>query len=228
MVIFAVVLLSMGYFVYKWPSPEEAVGQQVDYIRVLGRGPWSGIEHMEAGARRLAQIGTITSVHVLLALFALSVIRPRGATHIEMLEDLRERLLSIKVLIYLTGIGLTAGVIATGSLLSAHIGPELVGGSLVAAKSFIRTTTLTYGGMFSLLLLVAALPATLLLTQRIRSITLAVLPGSTSLEQKQFLQDNGLVSPLSSQAWQLLAVLLPALTSAIGDPLASALGALAF
>ena len=134
------------------------------------------------------------------------------------LRIVKERIRTLKALLYLASIGLAAGVIATAMLLNLHVDFTLPEAAVDLAKGHVRNATLAYGALFSLLLVLAYTPTAFVLGYWSRRLTQQALPQFTPTERRAWRQDNELESSLTSQVWQAVAVFGPILTSVIGEP----------
>jgi len=191
----------------------------VDLIGIIGQDTWPGIDYLKAGARQTAVVGTTASILILIALIGLTYKGSGEGSELGLdLVTVRDRIRTVKILLYLASIGLAAGVIATAMMLNLHVDFTLPGYAVDVATRLVRSETLSYGAGFSLLLVLGFGPTALVLGSRSRQLTQQALPRSTPAQQKAWRQANGLESPLTSQVWQVFAAFGPILTSVVGEP----------
>lgn len=199
----------------------EPANLAVDLVGVVGQDTWPGIDFLKDGARQTAAVGTTASILILIAMIGLTYRGPHVGTELRVeLVIVKERIRTLKFLLYLASIGLAAGVVATAMMLNLHVDFTLPEYAVDVANALVRNVTLAYGAGFSLLLVLGFTPTALVLGNWSRRLTQQALPRSTPAERRAWRQDNGLESPLTSQVWQVIAVFGPIMTSVIGEPVA--------
>lgn len=195
-------------------------GLSVDVVRLVGQDTWPGIKFLELGARRIAAVGMAASILIFFAMVGLTFCGANTRTGLNVeLGVVNERIATLKHLLYLAGLGLAAGVVATAMMLNLHIDfTQLDESAIEIAKLLVRNATLAYGAGFSLLLVLGYAPAAAVLGRWSCRLTQQALPRSTASERRTWRQANELESPLASYVWQIIAVFAPVLTSVLGEP----------
>jgi hypothetical protein len=213
-------LAAIAFVFFIWIGFQgDPAGLDVDLVAIVGQETWPGIEYLEVGARRTAAVGTTASILILIAMVGFTYRGSHVTTTLSVeLGIVKERIKTLKVLLYLASIGLAAGVVSTAMFLNLHVDFTQPEAAVDVAKGLVRNATLAYGAGFSLLLVLGYTPTVVVLGYWSHRLTQQALPESTPTERRAWRQDNELESPLTSQVWQAIAVLGPILTSVIGEP----------
>jgi hypothetical protein len=139
-------------------------------------------------------------------------------------ESQRERIASARELLYVSAVGLAAGIIGTFSRLILQVDPALDEVGRQAALSVVQAATIAYGGFFTLLLLGSYAPVSYFISQS--SVALATAHTEVSSDpvaRNKWLQENGLQDSALARVLKILAAFLPLLASTLSGPLASVL-----
>ncbi len=208
-----VIAAALTIFVWDGFARDSSVAAFSGVYQILGDGGTTPAG-VDKTARLMGAIGAMTTLLVSMGVFALCRCKPE----IEK-DELARRAATLRMLLYLSAAGLASGTLGTGARLELQITPGLETDALEAAHTVARAVTLGYGGIFTLFLLAAFLPAAMSL----RRIGQAAYQASDkSLDLDAWLSEAGLKGDVTTTLIQLFAALAPLLTPTVASGLAKA------
>ncbi len=137
----------------------------------------------------------------------------------EELRSVKLRLRNLKTLLYLAGVSLTSGVIASAMRLKLQIDYTMPKAQIDIAEAFSASATLVYGGFFTLLLLFGYIPTAVILNRWSKELARTINPSASSQELSEWRASQGFETARISTIAQTLAIFAPLLTSIMGDSL---------
>ena len=223
---FAVVAIGLAlYFVLGGSDLSRSDPQALAVYRLLGPDDPALAELRRVG-RALAAMGPAFAVVALFGMGALACVRSDDGP-----ERLRERSAELRMLLYVASVAMVGGTITTLYRLQLQITPELLALLADAEPTELAKRTgrldiahavaLTYGGLYSIFLVIGFVPAWL----GLRASILRAATGETPQERKSWLEEHDLQPRLSSHALTMGAALAPFLAASLEGSFGAVLSA---